>query len=352
MTTHEREVTEPVDLCTPDGRRLNPDARGWAPRSVHRANLAGGWGRTKRWDYHAVLTRELAVSVVYADVDYLGVVGVWWAHLPSGRSGGRELTVPLARGIELPDRYGTAPLVFRHHHLGVEIVEDADGTHLEARWRERDGRIGRLEATIALPPGHGSVDVVIPWSDRRFQYTSKHQARPATGRLVIGDEAFDLGGPAGDAGPRPGRDEAWGVLDIGRGRWPYRTRWNWGGGAGHARDGRTVGLQLGGRWTVGTGATENGIIVDGRVDKVGDELTWTYDWDRPLEPWTVHSSDGALAVTLTPRFDRHARTEALVIGTEVHQVFGTWAGHVPGPDGERLEISDLVGFAEESRSRW
>ncbi|MFU8840802.1 MAG: DUF2804 domain-containing protein [Nitriliruptoraceae bacterium] len=343
MTTHERELTAPVDLCTPDGRRLNPHARGWAARSVHRANLRGGWGRTKRWDYHALLTDELAVSLVYADVDYLGIVAVWWVHLPSGRSGGRELTVPFARGIDLPDRYGTAPLTFRHHHLGVEVVDDRDGTRLLARWRERDGRLGRLEATIAAPPGHGSVDVVIPWSERRFQYTSKHQARPVTGSMVVGDERYELGAEG---------EDAWGVLDIGRGRWPYRTRWNWGGGAGRSRDGRTIGLQVGGRWTEGTGATENGIIVDGAVVKLGEELTWTYRWDAPLAPWRVHAPDGTLDVTLTPRFDRHARTEALVLGTEVHQVFGRWSGHVPGPDGARIEVAGLLGFAEESRSRW
>lgn len=343
MATHERELTEAVDLCTPDGRRLNPNARGWARRSVHRANLAGGWGRTKRWDYHALLTPDLAVSLVYADVDYLGVVGVWWVHLPTGNSGGREVTTPLARGIDLPDRYGTVPLVFRHHHLGVEVVDDVDGTHLLARWRESDGRIGQLEATIAQPPGYGSVDVVIPWSERRFQYTSKHQGRPATGTLIVGSDRWELGGEG---------EEAWGVLDIGRGRWPYRTRWNWGGGAGRADDGRIVGLQVGGRWTEGTGATENAVIVDGRVDKLGDELEWEYRWDRPMAPWTVHSADGSLAVTLTPRYDRHARTEALLVGTEVHQVFGSWDGYVPGPDGDRLQVSGLVGFAEESRSRW
>jgi hypothetical protein len=343
VATHERELIAPVDLCTPDGRRLNPAARGWSSRPLVRANLAGGWGRTKRWDYHAVLSRDVAVSLVYADVDYLGIVGVWWAHLPTGRSGGREVTVPLARGVHLPDRYGTTPLCFRHHHLGVEVVDDADGTHLTARWREQDGRIGRLEATMSWPPGHGTVDVVIPWSDRRFQYTSKHQARPATATLVVGDDRFDLG---------HGDEDAWGVLDIGRGRWPYRTRWNWGGGAGRAQDGRVVGLQVGGKWTEGTGATENATIVDGRVTKLGDEFEWEYDWHHPMEPWTVRSPDGALAVTLTPRFDRHARTEALVLGTEVHQVFGTWQGHLPGPDGDRLEVTGLVGFAEESRSRW
>ena len=44
---------------------------------LHTANLRGGWGRTKRWDYWCVLAHDLVVSVTYADVDYLGMVTVW-----------------------------------------------------------------------------------------------------------------------------------------------------------------------------------------------------------------------------------------------------------------------------------
>ena len=40
-----------------------------------------------------------------------------------------------------------------------------------------------------------------------------------------------------------------------------------------------VGLQFGTKWTEGTGATQNGFILDGRVTKLGRELQWTYDWD-------------------------------------------------------------------------
>ncbi len=343
MSTHEREVTVPVELCLPDGRTLNPDAVGWARRPLHRANLTGGWGRTKRWDYWALLSDEVAVAVTYADVDYLGIVAVWWCELDTGRTGGREVAVPLARGVSLPAVPGASPLHFRSPHLGVEVVDHPTGTALTARWREGDGRMGRLDAEVALPEGHESVNVVIPWSDTRFQYTSKQQARPAIAQLRIGDDARDLGG---------GHGQLWGVLDVGRGRWPYRTRWNWGAGAGTARDGRIVGLQVGGRWTEGTGATENGVIVDGEVVKLGEELVWAYDWDRPLEPWRVRSSDEALDVTLHPVHDRHARTEALVLGTEVHQVFGRWHGHAPAPGGGSVEFDGLLGFAEESRSRW
>jgi len=150
-----------------------------------------------------------------------------------------------------------------------------------------------------------------------------------------------------------GGTAAWGVLDVGRGRWPYRTRWNWGGGAGTATDGETVvGIQLGAKWTEGTGFTENGVLVDGRLSKIGDELDWDYRWDDPLRPWRVRHPDGSLDLTLEPTFDKHGRVNALLLATEVHQVFGRWHGHVTDDERGRVEVDGVLGFAEESRSRW
>lgn len=77
-STHEREITDPVDLCTPDGRRLAPAAKGWSRTPLHTAGLRGSWGRNKRWDYWAVLAGDLVLAVTYADVDDLGMATVWW----------------------------------------------------------------------------------------------------------------------------------------------------------------------------------------------------------------------------------------------------------------------------------
>jgi hypothetical protein len=142
------------------------------------------------------------------------------------------------------------------------------------------------------------------------------------------------------------------VLDVGRGRWPYSTIWHWGGGAGRTDDGSVIGIQIGGKWTAGTGATENGIILDGRLTKLGRELDWTYEWDRPLEPWTVTDPGGQLDLVLTPRHDKHSKTDIGVLRTETHQVFGTWSGSCTDDDGRRVTFDGIDGFAEESRSRW
>lgn len=342
MTTNERELRDPVELCTTNGR-LNPGAVGWSRIPVHDTTLHGGWGRNKRWDYWGVLAGDLVLSVTFADVDYLGIVGVWWADLATGAHGGADAVAPMARGVSLPACFATAPLRYEGGKLAVAIDDDDAGTRLRARWVEADGTPASLDVFVGLPSGHESLNVVIPWSDRRFQYTSKHQARPAAGVLAFGGRPVRFGGDDG---------EAWGVLDVGRGRWPYRTRWNWGGGAGPARSGEVVGIQVGGRWTVGTGATENGVIVDGLLHKIGRELRWEYRWDEPMAPWRVVDPGGQVELTLECRHDKHTRIEAGVAGMEVHQVFGRWSGTVRTDDGRVLELDGIQGFAEEARNRW
>lgn len=343
MTTHEMEITEEVDLCSADGVHLNPAAKGWSRSILHRANLIGRWGRTKRWDYWAIQSEAFVIAVTVADIDYLGLVAVDWLQPKTHRTGGRSTIVPFGRGVELPDEAATGRLDYSGRNLAVSIDYANDATELAAQWTEHDGNRGSLAATVAAPAGHESLNVVIPWSETRFQFTSKRQALPAGGTVTLGDHTFEVGGAPG---------EAWGILDIGRGRWPYQTRWNWGGGAGHAISGELVGLQIGGKWTDHTGFTENGVFIDGRLVKIGEDLEWLYDWDRPLEPWRVRSEDRSLDMTLAPVHDRHANTNLGVLTNEVHQVFGHWTGRVPGGAGSGLRVDGILGFAEEARARW
>ncbi len=341
MTTHEPELTEPVALCTPDGASLNPAARGWSRRPLHRANLHGHHGRNKRWDYWAILAGDLVVSAVYSDVDHLGLADVWWCDLATGRTGGQGIAVRGAEGIDLPEQPGAAPLLVDRDGFVLTISDDEAGTHFEASWTERDGRPATLTALVELPAGHESVNVVIPWSDDEFNFTSKHQARPARGELVVGDERWSIGAGV----------EAWGVLDVGRGRWPHEITWNWGGGAGRSGD-HVVGLQVGAKWTTGTGFTENGIIVDGRLSKLGHELEWDYDWDEPMAPWRITDPGGQLVADLTPRYDKHTKLHGRKRGSEVHQVFGSWSGRLVTDDGLEVSFDGIQGFAEEARQRW
>ena len=50
--------------------------------------------------------------------------------------------------------------------------------------------------------------------------------------------------------------------------------------------------------------------------------------------------------------DRVARTALVVIDSEVHQMFGRYAGSIRLDDGQEMVVRDLVGFAEEHHARW
>lgn len=321
------QITGPVDLCLPDGR-LNPQAVGWTSTPLHRTNLRG-WGRTKRWEYWCVQTPDWALSVTVSHIDYLALHQVWFADFATGEQIDTSAIVPLAREPKLADHSGGYAGA-QTKALRIELIPNTDGVRLLARTERVDA-----DVQVTRPPGHESMGVVIPWSDRRFQYTVKDNTLPATGSVVVDGQPLDL--PTG---------QTWAVLDHGRGRWPYSTTWNWGSGSG-ASDGHVIGLQFGGKWTAGTAMTENALCIDGKVTKIGQELDWSYSqW---LDPWTVRGDD--VDLTFTPRFERAAKTNALAIFTEVHQCFGAWDGTVRA-QGRDYAVTGVNGFAEEARMRW
>jgi len=278
-----------------------------------------------------VATPSHVLSATYADVDYLGLVDVWFLDLESGRTANKSATAPLAKGFAMPEEVGAASMSFDGRGLRFGMAEEPTGTRLTAAFDGFD-----CDVLLARPEGHESLSVVIPWSDRRFQCTTKDNTRPVTGAVRWRDNEWTF-------------DGAYGCLDFGRGKWPYRTLWNWGSASGVQR-GRTVGLQLGGKWTAGTGMTENALCVDGRLSKLSEELVWEYDRTDWMRPWRIRSSRADLV--FTPVHDKRSRLQLGVAASEVHQCFGRYSGSVVADGGEVIAVDDLFGWAEEARWRW
>src|SRR5690606_7483527 len=155
---------------------------------------------------------------------YVGIADVWFRDLNAGVSVDTSVPVPLARGVALPDRVGGAPIAVDRGGLALSLVEEAGGTRIRIAFSGKgsDGGAADFSADVLVhrPDGHESLSVVIPWSERRFQFTNKDVARPAEGAISWNGENYTLSADG----------SAWGCLDFGRGKWPYRTTWNWGAG--------------------------------------------------------------------------------------------------------------------------
>lgn len=344
----EREITGPVDLCLPDGS-LDPDAVGWTRRPLHRCNLPSGasrWGRAKRWDYWCVTADPLAVSITAAHIDYLALVSVWFRDFDSGRYVEHNLGTPLGVGLRLPESVGAADIAYELAGAVLAISESTDGTRLQFESRVKGGDKLEVDLLVGSPPGHETLGVVIPWSDRLFQYTSKHNTRPASGTITLGSDSYSLG-----SGHNADR-EAWGCLDFGRGRWPYRSAWNWGSASGRSA-GHVLGLQLGGRWTAGTGMTENALCIDGRIHKISEELVWEYGLADARKAWAITTPlSNRVDLRFEPTWNRTAALNLGVLATRADVCFGHYTGTIVGDDGVRLDIGRLFGWAEDCRWKW
>ncbi len=71
-----------------------------------------------------------------------------------------------------------------------------------------------------------------------------------------------------------------------------------------------------------------------------------------MKPWKFTDTENRLDLTFTPFKDRLAETKLGIITSKVHQMFGRYNGFVVTDEGEKIEIRDLIGFAEEHHAKW
>lgn len=334
---HERELTAPVDLCDARGN-LDPAAVGWSRRPLVTANLRGHWPRKKRWNFWNWIGPEAVLSLTVADIDVASFCAVAFVDFTSGQSIER-MNVRRSGFTTMPEHVGGG-VAWRSPAITC-AVGGGDG-ELAVAIECADVQGVPLHADFAMrpPAGHESLNVVVPWTCKRFQLNSKHNTVPCAGSLRVGDRPYTL------------RPETWhGVQDWGRGIWPYRSFWNWAVCTG-VQDGAAVGVNMGGKWTTGTGANENGILLDGRLYKVMEDLEWTYDVADPRALWRVRAPhSGAIDLALTPMHAKNVGINLGLLATGGTCVFGRWHGVVRAADRE-IDIDGLIGWAEEFAHRW
>ena len=338
-TPSENELTTTVNLCRADGS-LNPAAVGWSRTPLHTCNLSGRWPRKKRWNYWAVTSDKFLFSATVSNVDYSGLVFVYVADFARNVYREKTLIVPLGRGCDLPDTVD-AGVHFAGKGMRVEMAQTAGGVDLAVDVADFDGRPLTARFAITVPPGHETLNVVIPWNERTFQFTSKQNTLPAEGAVEWEGGTLRFSGA-----------QSFACLDFGRGIWPRDCVWSWGSASGRQNGGRTIGLNLGGQWTDGTGYTENGICVNGRLTKISETLHWKYETNDFRRPWHILAPSGAVNLTFTPFMERVASSNLWLVKSEVHQMFGHYDGVVTTEDGESISVRGLLGWAEDHVAKW
>jgi len=333
----ERELTAPTDLCDARGR-LNPGAVGWSRTPLVRANLRGHWPRKKRWNFWNWVSPRFVFSVTLADIDYAAFCQASFIDFETRRS---TAAIALARpgSLSMPEHVDRT-VTFRGRSMEYANVTDGSDMKVDFAATGTAGEAIRADFIVRKPRGQESLNIVVPWSATRFQLNSKHNTLPCEGVVTIGGVRYEMDATACHA-----------VQDFGRGLWPYRSFWNWGVATG-VQDGTRIGVNVGAKWTTGTGVNENGLCIDGRLHKIMEDVRWQYDPSDWMQPWRVRAEhSGAVDLTLQPIFAHRSQMSLGVLRTGGVCCFGRWHGTIRF-GGQTVAVANLIGWAEEFAHRW
>ncbi len=320
--------------------------RGWANAEVRRYARPAikAWPlRIKEWDYYCVLTDAYGLALTVADNDYVGFLGVTWLDFGRRVALSEEVILPLPIGkLRMPESADVGDVAPTHPRLRIAYRHAPGGRRVTVEAPGFDhGRGLKGELFLAQSPMDRMV-IATPFAGapKAFYYNQKINCLRADGEAEIGGERFSF---------TP--DNAFGVLDWGRGVWTYDNTWYWGSASGLV-DGRLFGFNIGYGFGDTAAASENMLFVDGAAHKLS-EVTFHMPLGAPdSAPWRFTSNDKRFEMSFAPIVDRAANLDFGLIKSNQHQVFGRFSGEAVLDDGRKLTVKDLIGFAEKVHNRW
>lgn len=346
MSQKQHLLKGPGPLLKKDGSLADI---GWARQPLLDCNLenAGFYRlrflqplRIKRWDYYGLTTATHFYSFTLSDLGYLQMVFAYVVDFTNRSHFEETLTLGPGAGVKLPRNSSEGESLFDNGKVRMKFLSEAHERRLEVDWPGFNQHGLRAQVKFAMESQQDSLVMVTPIGKKRFYYNRKINCLPADGWVEYLGQKVELT-------PKT----CLGNLDWGRGVWEYNSFWVWTTASGFLPDGRRIGLNMGFGFGDTSVATENAVILDGKVHKLG-QVVYIYDPKNLKNPWSLRSPDGRLTLRFSPFYDRVAKTDFKILGSEVHQLFGHFHGTLQTDDGETIEIHDLIGSSEEHKARW
>jgi hypothetical protein len=341
MRNHE--VTKVQPLLKSDGTLREP---GWSRKMVqvyNRKAIKAPAFRIKEWDYYLVLSQknEFAVALTISDDGYIGLQSASlldfkkrWEHTETVFN-----AFPLGK-LKLPSNSSSGNTVYHDKRLDMEFIVEPGKRRLVCNFKKFcDGKPFFCDITLEQPKMDSMV-IATPWDKKgAFYYNQKINCMRASGSATFDGKTYTFD---------PQTD--FGTLDWGRGVWTYDNTWYWGSGNGVV-DGKAFGFNIGYGFGNTKAASENILFYDGKCHKL-DDVTFHIPPDSYMKPWKFSSSDGRFEMDFEPVLDRAAKIDAKVILSDQHQVFGRLNGTAILDDGTKLEVRDMLMFAEKVHNKY
>lgn len=304
--------------------------------TYRRSDIRASCFRIKEWDFYQISDGEKCLQFTYGHASYAGQVCAMLFNFKTG-----EKIAEISKLLAFP--FGSLHLP-ESAEADSDVVYDKGGFYLrfltQGPVRTLEFRAKGFEAEITLErrtPHSLVIHVPFDEYETAFYYNHKINCMAARGKATYEGKTYEFG------------PDAYGLLDWGRGVWPFHNEWYWSNGTGLV-EGELFGFNLGTGFGNTQKATENILFYGGKTHKLGHvhfDLGTEY-----IKPWHLYDDEGRLDLTLTPLYDRTTKTKLLFIDNCCHQMFGGFSGKAVLDDGTTLQLENLQAFAEHAVNNW
>lgn len=336
------EVTSRNNLLNIEGSLREP---GWSRQLCQiyrRTDIKASKFRIKEWDYYLVLNEDYAGAFTLSDDGYIGLQSVSLLHFKEGWEHTETILNAFPMGkFKLPETSQKGNISYRDKRLHMAFTVKNGERRIQCAFRNfYQGKPFFCDIILKQPPMDTMV-IATPFKENKkaFYYNQKINCMSASGYMKYDGKVYQFN-----------ENTDFGTLDWGRGVWTYDNRWYWGSG-NTMIDGKAFGFNIGYGFGDTSAASENMLFYDGIGHKL-DDVTFHIPKDSYMKPWKFTSSDGRFEMDFVPVLDRAAKTSAVIIETDQHQVFGRMSGVAVLDDGREIRVKDMMCFAEKVHNRY
>lgn len=337
----QHEIVEGGNLLSEDGSLLQ---KGYSTQSMltyNRENIKAKPWQIKEWDFYQISNDHYCMQLTIGHVSYAGSISATLFEFATGKKYDvtKLLALPFNK-LNMPRSAEEGNLSYNSKDIKLDFELFDRERRLRCRSNGKRGPAMDIDITLSQPD-RTSIVIATPFDENSayFYYNHKINCMPAHGKAIIDDKEYIFE-------PRT----SFGLLDWGRGVWPFRHEWVWGSGSTFI-DEKRFGFNLGFGFGNLSAATENILFYDGTAHKLG-----YIDVDLAAGGYMAKkyftSDDGRFEMEFTPIHDNYTETKQLFVHNRCHQVFGKFNGKAILDDGKVIDVKDMVAFTEHAVNRW
>ncbi len=342
----QHEITRAIPLLDEKG---NLTEAGFARKLLpiyDRTKVKGGLTRLKEWDYYYVGNDQFGVALTIDDNYLYGLDSVsflWFGENPWEITKSPMRILPRGKtGLPETSVSGVTKTEGKGYSMKFEVTRKS--RVLEVHMDDfKENQPIDIHIALTDEPEESMVICTPFEKEAHFYYNQKINCMRARGTVKIGEKVY-----------RFNPENSFGVLDWGRGVWTYHNTWYWGSASGLV-DGADFGFNIGYGFGDTSAASENMLFYQGKAHKLSQvefKIPMKDGKEDYLSPWTFTSDDGRFEMAFEPILNRSALTDLKLLKSDQNQVFGRFNGIAVLDNGTKLEVKDLLGFAEKVENKW